>query len=430
MSILALMSIRRPGIAFALMLSMFGIEQFLHTQSKFFIENGQAINVSIGLVVAMATTCSLWRGSFSITRPNLVHVLSVLLFAYAFLSYFWTPSQDVFKDRWLSSIPYLGLFLVLGPVLTQEKNAIRDGLRWTMYIGIPLVLLTAFYCEWGERGMILAAPMKEGKVLINETLPLALASFASYVGIITLVANLKISGRLLVRFAILGVAIYIAFLTRSRGQVVALVLVASGVYAIENRIGSIKGVVLTLIGLTALALIVYYVSQQLDLARWRSDRIENSFFGRRDMWYGMLQSWIESRDGRLAFGLGAASSFKYVGFYPHNLPIEILAELGLVGVILFGTIVWISVVNALKLLRRLDDYPDDRGEILMLLGLVAISLALCLKEGSLYTWPILFFFAICLNQKEVATRKSLARRQKITEHFWVMTGRPTVSTPR
>lgn len=429
MFILGLISISRPGVAFALILSMFGIEQFLHTQSSFFVLNGQAVNISIGAVVAVATGCSLLRSSAAINRPNLVQVLSIMLFAYAFFSYFWTPSQSEFKSRWISSIPYLGLFLVLGPMLTQEKHAIRDGLRWTMFLGVPLVCLAAFYCEWGKRGMILASPIKEGNKFVAETLPLALASFASYVGIITLAAHLKIPLRTLFRFAVLGVAIYIAFMTQSRGQVVALILVSAAVYSIEHRIGSIKGVLFTLAGLTALALIVYVVAQQMDLARWRSDRVENGLFGRQEMWWELLQQWFETGDMRILFGLGAASSFNYIGFYPHNLPIEILAELGFIGTGLFVVIVWVSVVNSLKLLRRLDDFPDDRGEILVLLGLLTVSLALSLKEGSLYSWPVLFFFAICLNQKEVATRKSLSRRQSIAQYFWVPARQTPVRVP-
>ena len=409
---------------------MFGIEQFLQTQSRYFIFNGQTINLSVGLIVAIATTGSLVRNSKSLMRPNLVQVLSLILFAYAFLSYFWTPSQDAFTSRWFSSVPYLGLFLILGPIITLEKNTIREGLRWTMYLGVPLIMLTAFYCDWGVRGMVLAAPMSDGNSLVYETLPLALASFASYVGIITLVVHLKIPFSQLFRFAVLGVAIYIAFMTRSRGQVVALILVATAAYSIANRIGSIKGVIFTVVGLSILATIVYFIIQQMDLARWRSDRVEEGLIGRSDMWVDLIETWIDSGDGRLVFGLGAASSFKYVGFYPHNLFIEVLAELGVIGLGLFVAVVWLSVVNSLKLLRRLDDFPEVRGEILVLLGLLAISLVLCLKEGSLYTWPVLFFFAICLSQKEVETRTTLSKRQSLKDQFWVIPQRVPLRATR
>ena len=137
----ALMSIKKPGVAFALILSLFGIEQFLQTRSEFFISNGQSVNLSVAVVVGIATVFAVSRNSSLLTRPNIVHVLSILLFGYAFFSYLWTPSQDAFRGRWLKSLPYLVLFFVLGPVISQEKNAIRDGLRWTMYLGVPLICL-------------------------------------------------------------------------------------------------------------------------------------------------------------------------------------------------------------------------------------------------------------------------------------------------
>jgi hypothetical protein len=396
---------------------MFGIENFLQTQSAFFINNGQIINLSVGLVAAVATIFAVSRNPKIIQKPNPVHVLCLLLYGYAFLSWMWTPAADAFGRRWLPSYPYLGLFLVLGPILTQDKTTIRDGLRWTLMIGIPVMFLTAFYCRWGSRGMILAAPVFDGNKMSNEALPLAIAGFASYVGIIALVIHSKIPLNTYLRFAILGVALYVAFRTRSRGQVLGIIGVAAVIYPISNKIGDIKGILISVFGLFSFALIIYYITTLMDLQRWQTQHVEDAVYGRGNAWLFFLQEWITTSDFRVPFGLGATAAFAIIGFYPHNLPVEILAELGLVGFGLFVAIIWKSAVNGIRLIQRLEKKPEIRSEVLSLLGLLFLSLLLAQKEGSLYTWQILFFFAITISQREIATRKEMKKSKLREQQF-------------
>jgi len=178
---------------------MFGIEQFFQTQSGFFISNRRAVNLSIGFVIAIGTIFSASRNRKVLNQPGAVQILTIVLFGYAFLSSMWTPG-------------YLAVFLFAGPVLTQEKGAVKDGLRWTLFIGVPLLFLTAYYCEWGSRGLKLAIPTREGDKLIYESLPLAIASFASYVGVTALVVHTRMPFAMFFRLAVLGTSVYIAFL--------------------------------------------------------------------------------------------------------------------------------------------------------------------------------------------------------------------------
>ena len=415
--IAGLVAIKKPGVAFALLISMFGIEQFFQTQSGFFISNRRAVNLSIGFVIAIATIFSASRNRKVLNQPGAVQILTIVLFGYAFLSSIWTPGTEAFEARWYSSIPYLAVFLFAGPVLTQEKGAVKDGLRWTLFIGVPLLFLTAYYCEWGSRGLKLAIPTREGNRLIYESLPLAIASFASYVGVTALVVHTRMPFAMFFRLAVLGTSVYIAFLTQSRGQAIASIAVAATIYPVANQIKNAKGILISVIGLSIFGGIIYLIVSQIKTGRWQADRVESAVLGRQAMWTTMLNSWFFCGDMRIFTGLGAAASFHYVGFYPHNLPVEILTELGIVGFCIFATIIWISVVNSFLVLKRLNKYPEIRGEVLVLLGLMFLSLLLCLKEGSLYTWPVMFFFAICLSQKEKETRSNLDTQKRWADFY-------------
>lgn len=400
----AIWSMWKPGVAIGLLICMYGIESFLQTRDAFFIDNGTYVNIAIGMVMVFAVTASLLRVPYRLRHVDVVQILSIALYCFGFLSYFWTMAPEEFF-RWKGCVPYLLVFLILAPILTREPDVLRNGLRWAMIIGTPLMLASAFYCEWGLRGMILAKPIIENGRTIIETPPLAIATLASALGIITLVVHLKIPFPMIFRFAVLGVAIYLAFLTRSRGQVVAIIGVAAVVYPISNQATNVKGFFITMVGLTVFSVIVFYIVGNLDLVRWRQDQVEDALIGRQEMWVDLFSYWLDKPGKATLFGLGICSSFRIVGFYPHNLPIEILAELGLVGFLLYGSVLYKSFSNSLNLLSKLEKLPENRGVVIATIGLIGVAFALSLKEGSLFMWAPFFFYTICLSQQVRITAK-------------------------
>lgn len=408
----AIWSMWKPGIAIGLLICMYGIESFLQTRDAFFIDHGTYVNIAVGIVMLCAVTASLLRFPYKLRHVDTVQVISLSLYAFGFLSYFWTMAPEEFF-RWKGCVPYLIVFLILAPILTREPRALRNGLRWAMIIGTPLMLASAFYCEWGLRGMILARPIIENGRTIIETPPLAIATLASALGIITLVVHLKIPMPMLFRFAVLGVAIYLAFLTRSRGQVVAIIGVAAIVYPISNQATNVKGFFVTMVGLIIFSVIVFYIVGNLDMVRWRKDQVETALIGRQEMWVDLFSYWLSSPGKATLFGFGILSSFRIIGFYPHNLPIEIIAELGLVGFVLYSGVLYKSFSNSLNLLSKLEKLPDYRGDVIATIGLIGVAFALSLKEGSLYMWAPFFFYTICLSQQVQVTAKiASAEKQK------------------
>ncbi len=406
----ALISIKRPGIAIGLLICTYGIESFLQSQSTFFVANGRYVNLGVVLVMLVACVFSFLRNPQGLVRLNRIQTLTLLLYAFGFLSFLWTLEPGEFS-RWREALPLMVLYLLMAPFLTREPRSLQDGLRWSLILGVPLMLLIAFYADWGNRGMLLARPIITLNRARYETLPLGTATLASSLAIIGLVAHLRIPMKTAFRFLVLALALYIAFRSESRGQVVAIIGVAAIVYPISNQAQNLKGLFITLIGVCLFGMIVYYMINNLELIRWRQDRVESALEGRKYMWLELLKHWGGNPGLNSLIGFGACSSFAIIGFYPHNLPVEVFVELGLIGFGIFAYILLNSAKTCFVLLTRLEQFPGLRQDVVALIGLIGVNFALCLKEGSLYSWPPLFFFLICLSQQLPLTYQAVVQKK-------------------
>lgn len=404
--IAAIASYRNAGAAIGVLITTYGIETFLQSQSSYIVDHGSYTNIAVGVIVLIAAFFSLMRSSIKLSDFSNVQVLIIIIYAFGFVSFVWTLSPDQFH-RWKSELPHILTYTVLAPVLTREKGALSSGFRWVLWIGIPIMILTAFYCQWGIRGIILAKPIRIGERLSHESLPLAIASLASIIGVIALVIDLKkMPFKFAFRISVLGLALMIAFMTQSRGQVVAIIAVSAIIYPISNRAKNAKGLFLTVLGFVVFSGVFVLLIRNLTLQRWQGDHVESAITGRQELWLSLLSYWFEHPGMNWLVGLGACSSFDIVGFYPHNLPVEILAELGLIGIVVFSSIMIKSFYNGLVLLSKLSVDSRIRGDSVAIIGIIGVNFALCLKEGSLYTWSPLFFFTICLAQQVRLARKA------------------------
>ena len=405
-----MISVKRPGIAIGLLICMYGIESFLQSQSTFFVTNSRYVNLGIVGVMLVAVGCSFLRNPNRFFQLGRIQVFALILYLFGYLSFYWTLAPEQFH-RWRGAFPFIVIYMVLGPILTREEKTLQQGLKWSLIIGVPLLLLIAFYCEWGNRGILLAKALVTSSGIETETRPLAVATLGSLTAIIALVAPLRIPLPTLFRFSIMALGLFVAFMTESRGQVVAIIGVAAIVYPVANRATNIKGLFITLIGVCIFGAIVFYLVNNLELIRWRQDKIESAMLGRKDLWFVLLSYWTAHMGIFSIIGFGACSCWSLIGGYPHNLLIELFVELGLIGITIYTYILLKSASTCLQLVSRLEDFPKLRGDVIALIGLIGVTFALSLKEGSLYNWPVLFFFLICLDQQLSLTHHVVVRKQ-------------------
>ena len=408
--IVGVASLKRPGAALGLIFIMFGLEQFFQTQAAIFIDRSRIVNMGVGLVSAMAAIAWLSKNGYQY-KLDKIQIVALLLILYSQLSQFWTISPQKFNQYYgRAPLPYYALYLFIAPILSQGKNAIRNGVWATIYVGIPLIFLITFYVEWSGRGVALAKAMidQHGK-RVPYAAPLSLADAASYIAVMCLILKPKNILWKILHIATFALASYIVFRTQSRGQLVALGLVALMFYPIANQATKSKELFLTLGGFTIVGLALYFAFTSLDLGgvnRWTNRSLEGSTLGRLRMVKSLLNEWYNSGPFYIIFGLGSAAGWKTSGFAVHNLSAEILGELGLIGFSLYLYICIQAFVSAAKVIKKLKHYPDMRREAVILISLFTYSCILSLKSIALYSSaPLMFYFAVAVSQLERHSRQ-------------------------
>ena len=401
---------------------MFGFEQFLQSQDAIFVSRSYLVNVGVASVVLFAASVWLFRNMDKFAVGN-VQIASLLLVLFAYLSQYWTLAPSEFHQYYDKAIPYFVLYLVVAPIISIDEKSLKTGVWTALYLGIPLVFLFVFYVEWDGRGVRLARPTMKFGQLVWYSPCLALSSMAAYVGMLAIILIPKNRLLIILHFTVFCLACYVAYRTQSRGQILALGAVALVCYPLANQATKLKGMFLTLAGFMVLTAGLFFVFSYFDLGninRFRGEYVRAALEGRAIAIEDLLNAWINSEPLTILVGLGSASSFVTSGAYVHNLPAEILGELGIVGAGFFLFIYIQVAINSVKILRKLEHFPEVRREFVAILALFLFSAIICLKEGSLFKWPNLFFFAILISQMERHSRKFAGKSTSLNQLFIAM----------
>jgi hypothetical protein len=371
----------RAPVAVAGVLCMFGLDQLGQVSHPWLLFHQTFSNYAVGALVVLGlirkreSIAGLLRASPPQTW------LIVLLYVYSFASLQWTSMPTVGWSEWMRSAPYIATAALASPLLITSTEDMRLALRWTVFIGVPLTVVILLFAPWGIRGLVVGA-------VVEETNPLALASFAGTVAAATLFVGLGRKGWLewLLRLAAVVICVLLIVRSGSRGQLIAVVASLALMLPIRFRLGNIRGLVPAMLACAAIALALdmgsslYVVN---DETRWSSEQASADVTGRFAMVVVLLKEWARSPISIL-FGLGSSASFdpRLIGIYLHNMPAEVLGELGLIGFTLLllalGSSAWALIGSRSKAL----EHPGD-AEILAAAGAAAIfSLVLSLKQGS------------------------------------------------
>ncbi len=126
-----------------------------------------------------------------------------------------------------------------------------------------------------------------------------------------------------------------------------------------------------------------------------SGRLSNALF---------LVRLAYSSSETILFGLGNSASYdqRILGIYPHFIPLEILAEEGLIGFALYLLIYYCTVRSVLRSFRIVAHYPKERLLLGALVGLYLFMSILSLKQGSLLLNLEPFMLGIILGRYEHA----------------------------
>lgn len=395
LGLLAIGAWLRPPIAIAALACLFGLKQLGEASHAWLAANAVITNFAVAAVVALAVVRRLLQGRMMANRMPAVYWLILAFYGYALLSVAWTPALEPALNMWGHDYPYMVLFILVAPWLATTNAELRTAFGWLTCVGGFLVVALLYTARWGDRGLLASS----GSVL-DETNPLAIADIA---GVVAVTALFSVSSRLpalawAVRLSIAAVCAIAIVRSGSRGQLVAacatILLMLPIAYPV-TRLRSAAGalVAVAVVG-GAIAWAVASYVHWYD-ARWLKSTELGDVAGRLTMVRALLEAWSQNSIS-VVFGIGNSGSFSpsIAGFYPHNVPLEILGEEGLVGFAVYVTLLARVVLAGFRGVRRAGGDLRQRGLLAVTLGCFLFSLIVTLKQGNAVDSVSFFMFSV------------------------------------
>lgn len=399
----------RPAVILSMIFLLFALDQWGFALASGYLPSSAFTNYLAAGMTAFAIIILFMFGKPHRLLSGPAFWLVLTLFTYAFVSTSWVPVPDKAMALWAVSFQYLIVFLLGAPLLVQDIEDLEVPMRALLLLGTPFIFCLNFMLEWGYRGFIV-----NGEV---TRLPLALAQFGGYMMILGALFGPKHGYWVVLRIAAVVLGALLIIKTGARGQFISAVLCGAVLFGLgRSGFSPIKLVLAT--AFAAVFVVIAYFGAisymksdptlQATAGRWSIDRLTEDY-GERSIRVlrieAMLDAWKDS-PGTMIIGLGNSASYdpnitdctSPVGCYPHNLPIEILTEEGLIGfAIYFGLIFYVGMA-AVRAISDPDIDDDHKAALKVLFAFMIFELILSLKQGSLLGNWRFFLFAILLDR--------------------------------
>lgn len=382
-----LISIRRAPWAAGIIIMVFPLEQLLQSYFPALVATPWLINFAMGGMGLAAVAVRFLRGedvTYGYFNPILILIL--LIYAYQVVGWTWSPGGAHAMASAKRGFLYVSLNVLILPLLIRDLEDLRSTIRFLLFFGTAVVLLTLFNpragfmtgrlrLELGEYGLITGNPLATGYGGGVVAIVAALSSFRRN----TLIVNALRVGAFMAGMAM-------AVLSGSRGQAFGAALVVILLYPAARKVRDIKQFFGVSFGLMTLGLLVYaafrlFITSENEVrytsgttealsARWyRITSIMEAFLARPE-------SWIT--------GLGPGSFSVVTGLnYAHNVPVEILTELGLIGIGMFGTMLILLLLYTKRTIKSVAEDPVYRATATTLAAICLFDFILSCKQGSI-----------------------------------------------
>jgi len=335
--------------------------------------------------------------------PLTLPVIALVLFSeFVAASYFWSSTSDLNSDKAQRYLILTATAFLLAYVLSCNPDRRQRIGRLVAWFSAAFAGYYVFYRY--VMGIDLVAVDDFGTAAADEASNnyLEFGSHAAILFIVCLVSVVVWPWRRL-WLALLGLAASLMALLSIGGRgpfvtaVLAIPLVAVGLTFQPSRAGpafSRLGTILLILGLTAgIATVTTDLADKaefrtLERLRLQLSNEDTSSLDERSQGRNLaLRLWLESPT--LGWGIGEYRVHDSYLHYPHNLLLEILAELGIVGASLFAAFVFPAVVACLRIARGTD--PPIGDMVFALLFLTELALRMTV-QGYLADDRIFFCF--------------------------------------
>jgi hypothetical protein len=396
---------RRPAAGIGAVLCLYGLKQWGQSTTALFSEYRQFTNFAVFAICVLGVWRAARQRACILCSVPTTTVLILVMYGYAFVTISWAPDPQTSLDQWITSAPYIVTITLLAPLLIGDLDDARTAFISTALAGAALCALALAFGTWGDRGLVMfghAGLQDDSNLYRYETNPLALSSMAGTVLLICALSLGRPNGMLMRLFSLacIPVALVVILRSGSRGQAIASGAAFLVALPVAFRPKDGKSLVsLVMVAAIVLGLAWYGASfVELDSERWSDARASQDVAGRFTMAQTLLGASTSSVLTTL-FGLGNSSAFKEVGFYPHITGLEVLAEEGIVGALIYSSIL-IFALRSVRRALRFELSDAQRNALGILTGLFIFELILSWKQGSLLFSVYVFAYAIVLARLE------------------------------
>lgn len=403
LAVLIALTLKRPAYSYVAFLCIFGLEQWGQLYVPLLRQVSYLSNIM--LLIPIWAACALRADRVLLSNSHgsaSQRMWIVALYSYAAITLLWTPEDVGATTKWLAALPYLLTGVLILPLCLRSGREFWLAQRMFIYVGGLLMLLLAFVPQWGLRSLVIEGSREK------IGLPLALGELAGYVLIsASLFLRKTILSWVLFGLAVVG-TLTVAIKSGSRGPLIFSILCIFIVMPMVWR----GGIFRKYFGLAALGAIFaagvveIFTSFSAYTDRWEAGQMVEDSTSRFGAALFLLERSFSAPFSML-FGLGNSAAFSnsLLGVYPHVVPLEILAEEGLVG---FGMWLFIVGVGISQLRETRKPYFNDveaKRVFLTIFACFLFSTSLSLKQGSLISFSMPFAF-LALQERLIALRKS------------------------
>ena len=393
-------SLKKVELAICLSLCMFGLEQLMHSVTPALMAYPSAINIAIGFIILICFLVKLLKKgprTLIFTMPPEYWVV-ICLYLYAFCSLIWAYNAAESIDAWKHSWPYIVSMILISPLILTNKLEVHGTLKLLFWISGALSLALMIFPKWEGRHIYFShsiSLVENNPLEVGTVGALALFSSVFYI-------SKKNKIFVIIRWLVGITGLLLIIRSGSRGQLISALLCVMIFYPMISNKFKLTHIISWSILLSILVFATYWGIDNYgqDDVRWTQDKSGEDILGRINGALILLNEWISNGIITSILGLGNGSAYHLIGYYPHLVSIEILAEEGIIG---FGMLMILIILSTLKIIKIVRSKKHSislvhQASYMFWCSLLLFYFLLSMKQGSLLGNLNLFFSMIIIGK--------------------------------